>query len=496
MKTIDIDGHIFPNLKQLGKGTFGTVYKISEDKAIKVIRSDYEDGISSLKEIDVMRRLDHPFLSKAYEVVVGTKGSIQTGLVMDLAFSDLFHAEILKKFSVQSRIKVLWNVTQGLKFLHDSNYIHADIKPLNILLFNNIKNPNAKLTDFGISLILNPKGTKYYPVSLVTISYRPPEILNGGKIYSKSVDIWSLGISFMETLSNGKSPFQNFKAKDYNLENVKKTVKKYFYPKNLDYTLKGFLSNLREPTKSRAISLIKSMLSLDPKKRPTTKEILSHDLFKNVKLKDPRGKRKNPLRYKPRYCDILNYYGFDFLVKLCVSFDVQLETFFLANDIYQRSLAYSTERKPNDEKYLPNVYAQAASSFYMSFKMIEPYYADAGKIARFSGDIFKQSDLIKIEAFLVNVFTGIIYQDNLFTETTTKSKFLKAFEVARNCHFYYKIDLKRWNISDKKTEGEKLNKNMKFSEFIKLTPYFKFMNKDKHIYLPELHKSDKNLSTF
>ena len=94
-------------------------------------------------------------------------------------------------------------ILEGLVYLHDNNIIHRDIKGANILVKDN---GVVKLADFGLARIIQPEKNREYTIKVVTMWYRPPELLLGHKKYSKSVDMWSVGVFFVE-LFTGKPLF-------------------------------------------------------------------------------------------------------------------------------------------------------------------------------------------------------------------------------------------------------------------------------------------------
>ena len=123
--------------------------------------------------------------------------------------------------------------------------------------------------------------------------------------------------------------------------------------------------------------------------------------------------------------------------------------------------------------------------------MIESFYADLNQFVKITGNIFQPSDIVNVEVYLSNVFNGLIYQTNLWNKSNSKIQMMNAFYISRNCHFYYKLDLNRW------ISGEKdFDKDISFSEFIKETDYYQYLQKyHRKDYLPLLFENDKNIKT-
>lgn len=151
---------------------------------------------------------------------------------------------------------ILLNITNGLKFLHDLNIIHRDIKLNNILVSNtgpNIKDFKIKISDLGFAC-MNPKDeNKNLPIYLIkdlkekwkkicgTPYYMAPEIIkNIGKEinYSYKSDIWSLGISLYEMYFN-ILPLTNLK----HIQEIIKFFRDNNVQKNIDIILKKINTN-------------------------------------------------------------------------------------------------------------------------------------------------------------------------------------------------------------------------------------------------------------
>eukprot|EP00756_Hemistasia_phaeocysticola_P018915 Hpha_TRINITY_DN15627_c3_g1::TRINITY_DN15627_c3_g1_i4::g.98643::m.98643/K02206/CDK2; cyclin-dependent kinase 2 len=187
--------------RKLGEGTYGVVYKgidtsTGRTVALKKIRLEGDDeGVPStaLREIAVLKELRHPCVVALYDVVALPR---KLQLVFEFCDGDLkqlmneTHAPIqgqkLRSFLLQLFI--------GTDYLHSRRIIHRDLKPQNILVKDG---EIVKLADFGLARAFSIP-IPQYTHEVVTLWYRPPEILLGSKEYAQGCDTWSIGAIFVE----------------------------------------------------------------------------------------------------------------------------------------------------------------------------------------------------------------------------------------------------------------------------------------------------------
>lgn len=187
------------NLKS--ESRYSKVYKITNDKSINRIAKifDIEKRNNVLiSEFMIINSLCHPNIIELHDIILSsdcssekTIGMHEVGLILNKETDDLLN------FSCKiSYKKLIYQLLNGLNYLHKNFIIHNDIKPHNIVItFNNQNDFIVKYIDFGLSeYIFNGKSNH---LGLYTIAYRPPEILLK-KEYSFSADIWALGCSLAE----------------------------------------------------------------------------------------------------------------------------------------------------------------------------------------------------------------------------------------------------------------------------------------------------------
>lgn len=198
-------------ISKLGSGSFGKVYKafdrvLSKVVAIKVSNNELDDEECKIyeNEAKVLAKLDHSNIVKVYNFgLSGKNNKKRAHIVMEyLEYSDFMHfiEEARRNNNTTDFMlfvaKSFLELADALKYLHDKNIFHMDIKPQNILISDEGNRP--KFIDFGI---VNTGGKKE---SLFRGNYRyaPLEkMIEDNFIPSENSDIYSLGAVFYECLT-------------------------------------------------------------------------------------------------------------------------------------------------------------------------------------------------------------------------------------------------------------------------------------------------------
>jgi cyclin-dependent kinase len=292
----------YVKLEKIGEGTYGIVYKAKDKKtgellALKKIRLEAEDeGIPStaIREISLLKQLQHPNIVRLYDVVHTEK---KLTLVFEFLDQDLkkyldacgdngLEPDTVKSF--------LYQLLQGVAYCHHHRVLHRDLKPQNLLI--NMEG-ELKLADFGLARAFGIP-VRNYTHEVVTLWYRAPDVLMGSRKYSTPVDIWSVGCIFAEMV-NGRPLFPGSSESDQ-LMKIFKTLgtpnKKAWpgvaelpeYKDNFPVYPPQPLKKVCRRLDNVGLELLGRMLQFDPAKRISAENAMKHPYFKDLKLAPPR----------------------------------------------------------------------------------------------------------------------------------------------------------------------------------------------------------------
>ncbi|CAI9087189.1 OLC1v1021203C2 [Oldenlandia corymbosa var. corymbosa] len=252
--------------KELGKGQFGVTYLCTENstghkyacksilKRKLVSKNDKED---MKREIQIMQHLS------GQPNIVEFKGAYEdrqsVHIVMELcAGGELFDRIVSRgHYSERDAANITRQVVNVVHICHFMGVMHRDLKPENFLLASKDEKSMLKATDFGLSVFIEEG--KVYRDIVGSAYYVAPEVLR--RNYGKEIDIWSAGV-ILYILLSGVPPFWA------------ETEKGIF-----DAILQGEIDFESQPWPSisnSAKDLVRKMLTMDPKKRITSAQVLEH----------------------------------------------------------------------------------------------------------------------------------------------------------------------------------------------------------------------------
>ncbi|KAG8364040.1 hypothetical protein BUALT_Bualt19G0084800 [Buddleja alternifolia] len=301
----------FEKLDKIGQGTYSSVYrardletgKIVALKKVRFVNMDPESVRFMAREILILRRLDHPNVMKL-EGLVTSRVSGNLYLVFEYMEHDLagLAASPMVRFTEPQIKCFLQQLLRGLEHCHSRGVLHRDIKGSNLLID---KDGNLKIGDFGLATFFRANQRQPLTSRVVTLWYRPPELLLGATDYGVSVDLWSSGCILAELFA-GK-PIMPGRTEVEQLHKIFKLCgspsEEYWKKSKLPHATifkpqQPYRRCVAETFKDfppSALALLESLLAFESERRGSTTSALHSEFFTTKPLPcDPSALPKYP----------------------------------------------------------------------------------------------------------------------------------------------------------------------------------------------------------
>ena len=287
-------------IQTLGSGAYGVVVKVRDSTTDKIyaikkcqnIYSNYSTSLRTLREIRILGLVRHPFIVNIKKVLPLQYNAQSCDLYYSMQLMSCDLSSILSSEVNVEVQRIMFQLLQGVEYLHKSDIIHRDLKPKNILISNDLN--HIKLCDFGLAKRVAGRGnccnyninnTEY----ITTRWYRSPEVLCFCKTYSFEIDLWSTGCILGEMIFGrpmftgdcgaqqiefifnrlGK-PTSSF-IDSVNRKDVQNKLKAF---PSREHDFKDYISDERDLTE-----LMNNLLLTDPSKRWSATKALNSNFF-------------------------------------------------------------------------------------------------------------------------------------------------------------------------------------------------------------------------
>ncbi|XP_012695908.1 serine/threonine-protein kinase ICK [Clupea harengus] len=281
----------YTTLRQLGDGTYGSVnlgrsLESGELVAIKKMKKKFYswEECMNLREVKSLKKLNHANVVKLKEVI---RENDHLYFVFEYMKENLYQLmkERTRLFPESAVRNIMFQILQGLAFIHKHGFFHRDLKPENLLCMG----PElVKIADFGLAREIRsrPPYTDY----VSTRWYRAPEVLLRSTTYSSPIDQWAVGC-IMAELYTLRPLFPGSSEVDtmFKICQVLGTPRKNEWPEGHQLAaamnfrwpqcVPTSLRSLIPSASAEAIQLMKDLMPWDPKKRPTTSQALRYSYF-------------------------------------------------------------------------------------------------------------------------------------------------------------------------------------------------------------------------
>ncbi|CAJ0573238.1 unnamed protein product, partial [Mesorhabditis spiculigera] len=299
------DVNNYERVQKIGQGTFGEVFKARCKKTgrmvalKKILMENEKEGfpITALREVKMLQQLKHKHITELIEICSAKSSTAKERITFYLVFTFCNHdlAGLLSNDKVQLKLvhqkTLMKHLLLGLFQIHRCKILHRDMKAANVLITHD---GILKLADFGLARPYTVDATQKhaYTNRVVTLWYRPPELLLGERYYNTSIDMWGAGCIMAELWT--RSPIMQGDTEQRQLSFITKLCgaitpevwpeceklplyKQLVLDQDCRRRVQERLSVIIKDTE--AMNLLERLLSLNPAQRPSAEHSLDADFF-------------------------------------------------------------------------------------------------------------------------------------------------------------------------------------------------------------------------
>jgi serine/threonine protein kinase len=429
----------FTDVKLIGKGGYGTVFRGVRKGQIKAIKKlpYIDEGIRTPIELDIMSRLNHPNIVRIDEIIIGIDALYYT---MDIAVADLGHF-IYKnpKLSLKTRVRIIYELASAIHFIHQNGIFHCDIKPGNVLIY---KDGKVKLTDFGIA-----QYSDTYSWLCQTDIYAPPEVLINFYKYElpygeledievdkRAADIWALAVTIVYILT-GRRLFGD--RPDQFIPEFEKNPQEYLRIMKVPESFKSLLVGMLKIHPEDRIKSVNEIFYSQPLKDNRYSKPISGMIILDVPIETLNCDRYIPSLIswvKDIYLEIVG----------------RIESFYLAVDLIYRSYNAII---PDPKKAENEVYILGLACIVLASQLVDGPDALTSKIvSEMTGDTYKVDDIADMIITIIETLKGILYRQNFYNYALSIQMLAPTYFRLTDCSFYRNTNFKQYMIEAEMAE--------------------------------------------
>lgn len=239
---------------KVADGKYSKVYQFNH-LAYKVVKvSDVSNLRCNIKELVFFHSFSHLNIMKPFRSQILMESGKITRIIHEMPLALAHFGDVIHNISTQEMVFYLRQIALALHYMHSQGIVHGDVKPANMLLFqNNI----LQLSDFSLSNHMS----KSRDIALGTLYWRAPECLLEQGYYPSS-DVWSFGVIMLDCLVK-TSYFENAKTNEEMLNLIRQVLSGHV-PIRCDECFRDLLFHC---------------LVWEPEKRFTFQQVLQHPFF-------------------------------------------------------------------------------------------------------------------------------------------------------------------------------------------------------------------------